>query len=403
MFNKLIERLKRYFPSKEIAEDIHRKNLEALTRIYIFAFLFGICFMIIRLSGSSVTNLNLLYYCSYILAGSTGFILCKMKSGKYTPGVFCLLGFSSVFLYYARNVPFTKALVFFIGFVVAVEILMDINPFVLSVLVIVFEVIVVLMIVYGKTSIDVELKDNSIINMVILTAIIVYISFWKRRAVINKYETEKQIKLEKQKSEELLLNVLPQDIMEKLRTNGKVEPEAFENTSVLFCQIVNYVELSAQLGPEKLVNELNNVFSVFDDIVEKNSCMRIKTMGEIYMAVCGLPEADPKHAEHSVACAKDFVEYIQKHNETSAVQLQVRAGVSSGSVIAGIVGIKKFIYDIFGDTVNTAYRMKGLCNAMQVKVSPDTYNYVKDKFSFLSQAPVEVKGKGLMETYNLDI
>jgi class 3 adenylate cyclase len=116
-----------------------------------------------------------------------------------------------------------------------------------------------------------------------------------------------------------------------------------------------------------------------------------------------LPDADPQHAEHSVACAKEFVEYIQKHNETSSIQLKVRAGVSSGSVIAGIVGIKKYIYDIFGDTVNTAYRMKGLSSAMQIKVSPDTYKYVKDKFKFLPQTPIEVKGKGQMETYNLDI
>ena len=129
--------------------------------------------------------------------------------------------------------------------------------------------------------------------------------------------------------------------------------------------------------------------------------MRIKTMGEIYMAVCGLPEPNPHHAEHSVACAKEFVEYIQKHNENSPVQLKVRAGVSSGSVIAGIVGIKKYIYDIFGDTVNTAYRMKGLSSPMQIKVSPVTYDLVKEKFDFEKQTPIDVKGKGMMDTYNL--
>ena len=403
MFKKLVERLKRYFPSKEISDDIHRKNRESLTRIYIFSFLFGVVFFILKLTGCSITHLNLSYYGSYIFFGTTGFILCKTKSGKYTPTVFCLLCFSFIFLYYARTVPFTKALVYFIGFIVAVEILMNLNPVVLSAGIIAFETIVIFMILVGKTSVKLNYRDNAILNMAILTAIIIYISFWKRRGVINKYETEKAIELEKQKSEELLLNVLPQNIMEQLRSKGKVEPEAFENTSVLFCQVVNYVELSVQLGPEKLVNVLNDVFSIFDDIVEKNSCMRIKTMGEIYMAVCGLPEPDQHHAEHSVACAKEFVEYIQKYNETSEVQLQVRAGVSSGNVIAGIVGIKKYIYDIFGDTVNTAYRMKGLSSAMQVKVSPMTYELVKDDFEFIKQNPIEVKGKGQMETYNLDI
>lgn len=403
MFKKLIERLKRYFPSKEISDDIHRKNRDSLARIFIFSFLFGVIFCVVKLSGSSLTHLSLFYYASYVFFGITGFILCKTKSGKYTPTVFCLLSFSLIFLYYARTVPFTKALVYFIGFIVAVEILMNLNPVVLSAGVIVFEILVILMIYYGKASVNFTYKENSILNMIFLTAIIIYISFWKRRGIINKYETEKEIELEKQKSEELLLNVLPQNIMEQLRSKGNVEPEAFENTSVLFCQVVNYVELSARLGPEKLVNELNDVFSVFDDIAEKNSCTRIKTMGEIYMAVCGLPEPDPHHAEHSVSCAKDFVEYIQKYNETSDVQLQVRAGVSSGSVIAGIVGIKKYIYDIFGDTVNTAYRMKDLSSAMQVKVSPMTYELVKDDFEFVKQNPIEVKGKGQMETYNLDI
>ena len=239
--------------------------------------------------------------------------------------------------------------------------------------------------------------------MALVNIIVIGFSFWKRRIILNKYYTENKIKEEEQKSEELLLNVLPERIIEQIKEKGSVEPEVFENVSVFFCQVVNYIELSEQLGPEELVNELNEVFSAFDILVDKNSCVRIKTMGEIYMGVCGLPVADPHHAEHSVACAKDFVEQIKRHNETAPAKIIVRAGVSSGSVIAGIVGIKKYIYDIFGDTVNTAYRMKGLSSAMQVKVSPVTYELVKNDFEFIKQTPIEVKGKGQMETYNLSI
>lgn len=403
MFKKLIEKVKFYFPEKEISDDIHIKNRESELRIFIFSFVFGALCLLLKFLGVPVLRLSYLYYGSYAFFGITGIILCKTKSGKYTPTVFCLLCFFFIFLCYSRLVPFTKALVYFIGFVVAIEILTNLNPVVFSISVIIFEILVFLTMNYSKMQVKEQFEVNSISNMILLSLIVIYISFWKRRIVINKYVTEKKIAEEKKKSEELLLNVLPRDIMEQLRSKGSVEPEAYENTSVLFCQIVNYSELSAELGPEKLVNELNEVFGVFDDIVEKNSCMRIKTMGEIYMAVCGLPEADPQHAEHSVVCAKEFVEYIQKHNETSSIQLKVRAGVSSGSVIAGIVGIKKYIYDIFGDTVNTAYRMKGLSSAMQIKVSPVTYELVKDNFDFIKQTPIEVKGKGQMETYNLDI
>ena len=403
MFKKLIERLKFYFPAKEISDDIHRKNRESVLRIFVFSFVFGSICLLVKFINEPLLRLSYLYYGSYAGFGITGIILCKTKSGKYTPTVYCLLCFFFISLYYVTLVPFTKALVYFIGFVVAIEILTNLNPVVFSFSIIVYETIVLISMISSKVPGKEQFEVNSVSNMILLSVIVIYISFWKRRIVINKYITEKKIDEEKKKSEELLLNVLPRDIMEQLRSKGSVEPEAYENTSVLFCQIVNYSELSAQLGPEKLVNELNDVFGVFDDIVEKNSCMRIKTMGEIYMAVCGLPEADPQHAEHSVACAKEFVEYIQKHNENSSIQLKVRAGVSSGSVIAGIVGIKKYIYDIFGDTVNTAYRMKGLSSAMQIKVSPDTYKYVKDKFHFIAQTPIEVKGKGQMETYNLDI
>ena len=401
MFKKILEKLKRYFPSKEVSDDIHRKNRESVIRIFIFSFVFGCICLLIKFINASLLKQNYFYYGSYAVFGITGFILCKTKSGKYTPTVYCLLCFFFISLYYITLVPFTKALVYFIGFVVAIEILTNLNPVVFSISIIVYETLVLLAILNGKIPGKEEFEINSVSNMILLSVIVIYISFWKRRIVINKYETEKKIAEEKQKSEELLLNVLPRNIMEQLRSKGSVEPEAYENTSVLFCQVVNYSELSAKLGPERLVNELNEVFGVFDDIVEKNSCMRIKTMGEIYMAVCGLPEPNPHHAEHSVACAKEFVEYIQKHNENSPVQLKVRAGVSSGSVIAGIVGIRKYIYDIFGDTVNTAYRMKGLSSPMQIKVSPVTYDLVKEKFDFEKQTPIDVKGKGMMDTYNL--
>jgi len=279
MLKKFLGKIKFYFPAKEISDDIHKKNRESVIRIFIFSFVFGTLCLLLKFLGMPVLTLNYFYYGSYAFFGITGIILCKTKSGKYTPTVFCLLCFFFIFLYYSTLVPFTKALVYFIGFIVAIEILTNLNPVIFTICVLFFEIIVLIFLLYSKLPGKEQFEINSVTNIILLSVIVIYISFWKRRIVINKYVIEKKIDEEKKKSEELLLNVLPRDIMEQLRSKGSVEPEAYENTSVLFCQIVNYAELSAQIGPEKLVNELNDVFGVFDDIVEKNSCMRIKTMG----------------------------------------------------------------------------------------------------------------------------
>ena len=390
--------------TKDISDEIHRKNKNILEKIFIISFIFGIIAAICRaIRTHAVISYGTIYYFYYAIVGFAGFFICKIRKAKYFPGIFCLICFFLVFLFYISYMDFTEALIFFFGFIIAIELLLNLNPIVFTIYIIVAELAILLCALLHLIPLGENLQYVVVENIVVVNLIVIHVSFWKRRIVLNKYITEKKIKAEQQKSDELLLNVLPERVIEHLKTKGSVDPEAFENVSVFFCQVVNYEELSEDLGPEKLVNELNEVFSVFDDIVEKNSCMRIKTMGEIYMGVCGLPTEDPLHAEHSVTCTKEFVEYIQKHNEASPVKLLVRAGVSSGSVIAGIVGIKKYIYDIFGDTVNTAYRMKGLSSAMQIKVSPVTYELVKDKFEFKKQTPVDVKGKGPMETYNLDI
>ena len=403
MINKLKGLLGSYFTTKEISDDIHRKNRLNLEKVFLFSIIFGVTTFISRyLIDHGQYSAALVYYAYYIVMGLIGLLLNKIKNVKYLPTIFCLVGFYLVFLYYFKTVSFTSALIYFFGFIIAVQILINLNPVIFTICILAAEFVILMGVVLKIFHVDINKYDYAE-NVILVNMLIIYISFWKRHIVLKKYKTEQKILEEEKQSEELLLNVLPERIIEQLKESVGVEPEVFENVSVFFCQVVNYIELSEQLGPESLVNELNEVFSAFDILVDKNSCVRIKTMGEIYMGVCGLPVADHQHAEHSVACVKDFVEYIKRHNEISPAKIIVMAGVSSGSVIAGIVGIKKYIYDIFGDTVNTAYRMKGLSSAMQVKVSPVTYELVKEYFDFVKQNPIEVKGKGLMETYNLSI
>lgn len=204
---------------------------------------------------------------------------------------------------------------------------------------------------------------------------------------------------EKDKSEKLLLNTLPVKVVNELKEFGKSEPHLFDNVTVFFSDIVGFTEKSNFLEPKVLISELNDIFTGFDKIVMKNSCERIKTIGDAYLCVCGMPLPNPDHAYNIVKSAVEMIEFIKKRNEGSVHKWNIRVGVNSGSVIGGIVGVKKYIYDVFGDAVNTASRMESNSFPMRINVSESTYNLVKDSFEFTDRGEVEVKGKGKLRMF----
>ena len=256
--------------------------------------------------------------------------------------------------------------------------------------------------VLNKTDLIHTYREKNIIpNLILLNSLIIYLVFWKRKSLLRKYDIEQKIKQEKEKSEELLLNILPYNVMTELRDTVKSIPKSFEDTTVLYCSITNFHELSKELSAKAFIELLNKVFDAFDSIVEKESCYRIKTTGNVYMAICGLPLPDENHAERMVLCSKKMIEYIEALNKNSDVKVSIRIGLHSGKVVAGIVGTQKYIYDVFGDTVNTACRMQTLSEAMKVRITELTHYMVKEKFPFAAQPEVMVKGKGMMNTYYL--
>ena len=403
MFKKLYQFLKKFRAGKTISDDLHEKNRNILEKIYIFSIVFGIFGLVYtNFTPSGLTKMTLFYYSYYYFAGIIGLIFCCTNSGKYTPGAFALISFYVIFIFFVANKSLIESLVFFLGFALVIEILLNLNPLVYVSCLLFSEVLlftlILLNVIHGRD----EVKGITLANLMLVNIIAVYLAFWKRGIILRKYYTESQIEAERKKSEGLLLNVLPQNIVEQLQKSGKAEPEIYENVTVLFCEFLNFKDLSSVFEPEVLVNELNCIYDLFDEIVEKNCCLRIKTFGEIYMTVCGLPLENPLHAEHIMDCAEEFLATVKKRNESSEVKFEVKLGVSSGSVIAGIVGIKKYIYDVFGDTVNIAFRMKTLCSSMKIKVSPETYELVGSKYDFVKRTPIEVKGKGLMETYDCE-
>ncbi len=169
-----------------------------------------------------------------------------------------------------------------------------------------------------------------------------------------------------------------------------------------FSDIVSFTKASNSLDPKFLIEELNDIFTTFDNIMESHNCERIKTIGDAYMGVCGLPAPNENHAENIARAALDIVEALDKRNQTSEQVWRIRVGIHTGKVTGGVVGIKKYIYDVFGDTVNTASRMESNSEPMRINVSDKTYEILKGKFDFEEREPVEVKGKGIFQMYFLN-
>jgi adenylate cyclase len=208
-----------------------------------------------------------------------------------------------------------------------------------------------------------------------------------------------ELRREKERSEQLLLNILPEEIADRLMRTNESPAEHFEEATILFADIVGFTSLSARLEPLQLVAGLNQIFSAFDHLTEKYGLEKIKTIGDAYMVVGGLPVSRPDHAEAIAEMALDMQDYMQNLENIFGESLQIRIGINTGPVIAGVIGIKKFIYDLWGDAVNVASRMESHGKPGSIQVTEATYDRLKDKFILESRGAIEVKGRGEMMTY----
>ena len=208
-----------------------------------------------------------------------------------------------------------------------------------------------------------------------------------------------ELQKEKQKAENLLRNILPHEVAEELKENGSSEAKYYDEVTVLFTDFVNFTQNSEKMGAEKMLVELNECFTAFDLIMEKHGLEKIKTIGDAYLAVCGLPLKNKNHAYQTILVALDIIDFIEERKKTNPDVLDIRIGINSGSLIAGIVGVKKFAYDVWGDTVNTAARMEQNSEKGKINISESTYQLVKNDFNFEFRGKIETKGKGAMEMY----
>jgi len=201
-----------------------------------------------------------------------------------------------------------------------------------------------------------------------------------------------------EKSETLLLNILPKEIVDILKNEPRTIADHFEGASVLFADVVNFTPLSATMTPRELVELLNEVFTYFDLLVEKYGLEKIKTIGDCYMVASGVPRPRPDHAQALTRMALEMRDYVSQH-EFQGRKLTFRIGLNSGPMVAGVIGRKKFIYDLWGDAVNTASRMESHGHEGIIQITRGTYELIKNDFTCESRGTVNVKGKGEMEVW----
>lgn len=211
----------------------------------------------------------------------------------------------------------------------------------------------------------------------------------------------KQLQVEQEKSERLLLSILPKPVAEQLKQVQSTIAESFSEASVLFADIVNFTEISNIRSAIEVVSLLNEIFSSFDHLAEQHGLEKIKTIGDAYMVVGGLPVPRPDHAPAIADMALDMQEAITQFNHKTSESISIRIGISTGPVVAGVIGTKKFIYDLWGDTVNTASRMESHGIPGCIQVTEATYDHLQQDYILEQRGTIRVKGKGEMLTYIL--
>jgi adenylate cyclase len=212
----------------------------------------------------------------------------------------------------------------------------------------------------------------------------------------------RDVKKEKERVEKLLLNIMPQSVYEEWKEFGVTTPQRYDNATVLMLDFIGFTEMTVSRDPNRLIAELNDIFTAFDRIVEQFGCERLKTIGDAYVAVSGLPEANPEHARNIARAALRFRHYLERRNTTSEFEWKCRIGIHSGPVIGSVVGVQKYVYDIFGPGMNMAARLEQICEPMQILVSDETHEQIVSEFRMSDLGVQDIRGFGKKRVWRLD-
>ncbi len=235
-------------------------------------------------------------------------------------------------------------------------------------------------------------------NIICSLSLVIIVSYFFNATVDF---AENHLEVLMQRSEDLLHNILPISIAKRLRSENQTIADGYSLVTVLFLDMVGFTEMASTKKPEEVVTLLNRLFSSFDDLSSKYDLEKIKTIGDSYMVAAGVPDYKEDDAKRMVNFALELKPTLEKFNLETGNNLKFRAGINSGPVVAGVIGKKKFIYDLWGDAVNVASRMESQGLVGKIQVSESTYELLKEDFHFEKRDKIEIKGKGLMQTYIL--
>lgn len=238
--------------------------------------------------------------------------------------------------------------------------------------------------------------------LVLPLAIVIAIALFLRH--VNNLENQihlrtKEISEERDKTDKLLANILPRYVIDDLKIKGTSEPKELDGIAIMFTDFVGFTEISKSITAKELISELNDIFSAFDGITERYSSERIKTIGDAYMCVSGLDASESLPQQNIINIGIEMLSYLRERNLTTKIKWHIRIGISSGMAVGGIVGRTKYLYDLFGDAVNTAARMESNSDPQKINVDENTYNLSNNLFNFIKREPKFVKGKGNMQMY----
>jgi adenylate cyclase len=221
-------------------------------------------------------------------------------------------------------------------------------------------------------------------------------------SAFNKLKEQRALlQKERQKSEQILKGYLPDEIVAEIADQGYAKPQRHKNVTILFADLVDFTTNTNSMSAKRLFDELNEIFPAFDKLTRYNNCIKIKTIGDAYVAACGLPSPVENHALNIAQLAVDMRNYINERNSTHAFKWKIRTGISSGNVFAGLIGKEHYHFDVFGDTINTSARMQQYSAPMQINMSEETAKLIQSQFKTIERVPITVKGKGVKKMHYL--
>jgi len=238
------------------------------------------------------------------------------------------------------------------------------------------------------------------ISIALALIMVLAIGLFRRNKFIEK--TKELVEKEKDRSDKLLLNILPEQTAKELKEQGKVKAKKFDSVSVMFTDFKGFTRLSEGLNPEELVETVDFYYSKFDEIIKSYGLEKIKTIGDAYMAASGLPFPTKDHATKLTLAALEIAEFVKnakEENPNDEKRFEIRIGINTGPVVAGVVGTNKFAYDIWGDTVNIASRMESNSKPGKVNISENTYQLIKNEFECTYRGEIDAKNRGKMKMY----